>query len=42
MVLQCVVLDEAPSLNVNTPFEALTVEYTVDAQLRREAIPTAK
>lgn len=41
MVLQCVVLDEAPFLNVNTPLKTLTLEY-IDAQLRREAISTAK
>lgn len=34
-------LDEAPFFNVNTPLKTLTLEY-MDAQLRREAISTAK
>lgn len=41
MVLQCVVLDEPPFLNINTPLKTLTLEY-IDAQVRREAIATAE
>lgn len=37
MVLLCVVLDEAPFLNVNTPLKTLVLEY-IDARLEREAI----
>ena len=41
MMLMSVVLAEAPFFNVNTPLKTLTQEY-IDAQLRREAISTAK
>lgn len=41
MVLQCVVPDEAPFLDVNTPLKTLVLEY-IDARLRREAIAMAE